>query len=132
VTQAKTSRAAIAKVNKKCFGGSYSHSIWGTNWNAVEIKQKMKKSILSILSMMVLLCGCDISSETPASQWAKVQAAFPKGEVKALPVRNSLYPMWIVRNPDGAVYCASFWNEAVLQTNLMFRETFRFETYEKQ
>jgi len=34
IVKAKTRKGAIAKVKKDAFGGHYSHSIWGTNWNA--------------------------------------------------------------------------------------------------
>ncbi len=37
IVKAKTAKGAISKVRKKNFEGNYSHSIWGTNWQATEI-----------------------------------------------------------------------------------------------
>ena len=37
IVKAKTRKGAISKVKKEKFGGSYSHLIWGTDWDADEI-----------------------------------------------------------------------------------------------
>lgn len=34
--RAKTRRGAISKADEKYFGGNWSHSIWGTDWEAEE------------------------------------------------------------------------------------------------
>ena len=34
IVKAKTKKGAISKVRKANFEGNFSHSIWGTNWEA--------------------------------------------------------------------------------------------------
>jgi hypothetical protein len=79
------------------------------------------------IGLIILMCLCVAATDkgcriqTDATKLNMIQAAFPQGDVKALPTGSSANPMWAIRNPDGSVWCATIYGMETLVTNIVFK-----------